>query len=60
MQSLGSGVKTWVPENYSLSFDITPAAVLNNWGGIIHYMKDVGSLDTSSSMPGKCDGNEII
>ena len=46
-----SGMNTFVPVNYSLSFDITPTGTAN-WGNIIHYSGTGSDGGLRSRMPG--------
>jgi hypothetical protein len=45
--------KMRVPADYSLSFDITPLGLINDWGTIIHFSMDGQDIATKGSrMPG--------
>ena len=46
--------RTTVPENYSLSFDITPTGISSVWTNILHYTKDNSDGGAAGGrMPGK-------
>ena len=43
---------TNVPENYSLSFSITPTGTASDWSSIIHYSGDKSDVGSKGRMPG--------
>ena len=43
---------TSVPENYSLSFNITPTGIKSDWSSIIHYSGDKSDAGPRGRMPG--------
>ena len=46
--------KTFVPENYSLSFEIKPTGISPNWTNILQYTKDGGNFGLGSRIPCNC------
>ena len=44
--------KLFVPPNYSLSFDIRPSYMLNDWSNILHYYEDNAPIGLGARMPG--------
>ena len=51
-QSLTRGVKTTVPSNFALSFDITPMGLVAGWSSIIHYTQDNSDAGPKGRIPG--------
>lgn len=51
-QTLAQGVKTFVPSNYALSFDIIPFGTTNQHGSIIHYTQDNSDIGPKGRIPG--------
>lgn len=42
-----------VPKDYMLTFDLTPTAITDGWGSIVHFSRDQSDLGTlGSRMPG--------
>ena len=52
-QTLAQGVKTNVPSNFALSFDITPTGIVSNdWSSIIHFTQDYSDSGPKGRIPG--------
>ena len=52
-QTLAQGVKTIVPSNYALSFDITPTGLHTGWSSIIQYTQDDTDTGRRGRIPGR-------
>jgi hypothetical protein len=44
--------KVTLPENFELSFDITPLGLVQGWASIIHFSKDGQDANRGSRIPG--------
>ena len=49
----GQKYTTIVPQNFSLSFDLTPTGIVSSWSSIIHYSGDGSDSGPSGRIPGK-------
>ena len=52
-QTLAQGVKTFVPPNYALSFDIIPTGLVSVSSSIIHYTQDRSDKGRKGRIPGR-------
>ena len=44
--------RTNIPENYSISFDITPTGIVSSWANILRYTKDNTNAGPGGRIPG--------
>ena len=51
-KTLVEGVKTFVPPNYALSFNITPTGLVSKLSSILHYTKDNSDNGPLGRIPG--------
>lgn len=52
-KTLVQGIKTNVPSDFALSFDITPMGTTIEYGNIIHFTQDGTSSGPRGSIPGR-------
>ena len=52
-QTLSQGVKTFVPADYALTFDIIPTGLVSDWSSIIHYTQDISEWGPKGRTPCK-------